>query len=155
MSVATTSTEIVFVRHTHFAQEVEEETFFHGREAGGTVVSTALKEMERIIVARYPTNNWNIYVAQASDGENLSRDSEKCAKWLKEKIMPLCQYFAYVEIVDEMAADQSDDATAGGELWLSYGDVAQEWQNFHMRRVAGARDIYPVFRELFAKRVHQ
>ena len=149
------STEIVFVRHTHFAQEVEEETFFHGREAGGTVVSTALKEMERIIVARYPTNNWNIYVAQASDGENLSRDSEKCAKWLKEKIMPLCQYFAYVEIVDEMAADQSDDATAGGELWLSYGDVAQEWQNFHMRRVAGARDIYPVFRELFAKRVHQ
>ncbi len=146
------STDLVFVRHTHFAQEVDEETFFHGRETGGTVVSTALKEMERIIAARYPTNNWNIYVAQASDGENLTRDSLECAIRLNEHILPLCQYFAYVEIVDEMAEDRSDYATPGAELWLSYRDVAMEWTNFQMRRVSSARDIYPVFRELFAKR---
>lgn len=149
------STDIVFVRHTHFAQEVDEETFFYGRETGGTVVSTALKEMERIVAERYPTNNWNIYVAQASDGENLSRDSAECAKRLHEHIMPLCQYFAYVEIVDAMTADRSDYASPGHELWQAYDEVAQEWSNFQIRRVSGVRDIYPVFRELFAKRGYE
>lgn len=149
------STDIVFVRHTHFAQEVDEETFFYGRETGGTVVSTALKEMERIIAERYPTNNWNIYVAQASDGENLSRDSAECARHLHEHIMPLCQYFAYVEIVDSMMADRSDYAGPGHELWQAYDEVAQEWSNFQIRRVSGVRDIYPVFRELFAKRGYE
>ena len=149
------ATDIVFVRHTHFAQEVDEETFFYGRETGGTVVSTALKEMERIIEARYPTNKWNIYVAQASDGENLSRDSAECRKHLNQHIMPLCQYYAYVEIVEDMAEDQADFAIAGRELWAAYSEVAKKWPNFQMRRVSAPKDIYPVFRELFAKRAYQ
>ncbi|MDH3476323.1 MAG: YeaH/YhbH family protein, partial [Rhodospirillales bacterium] len=70
--------DIVFIRHTHEAQEVDEETFFHSRETGGTVVSTALDEMLKIVRARYPSKEWNIYAAQASDGENYSGDSERC-----------------------------------------------------------------------------
>ena len=48
------SVEIVFVRHTYTASEVDEETFFHGRETGGTIVSSALEEMSKIIQQRYP-----------------------------------------------------------------------------------------------------
>lgn len=143
------ATEIVFIRHTHFAQEVDEETFFYGRETGGTMVSTALVEMEKIIAERFPTNDWNIYVAQASDGDNYSGDSQKCAERLNENIMRLCQYFAYVEIVEEMSLH---DMLREGELWQAYRSVGEKWSNFQMRRVSNPADIYPVFRDLFAKR---
>ena len=65
-------TDIVFIRHTHEAQEVDEETFFYSTQSGGTVVSTALEEMRRIIEERYPSREWNIYAAQASDGDNFA-----------------------------------------------------------------------------------
>lgn len=145
-------TEIVFIRHTHYAQEVDEETFFYGRETGGTVVSTALEEMERVVKDRYPTDEWNIYAAQASDGENLSRDSLKCEQILEERIMPITQYYAYVEIVEESELEILKAEDAGGELWRAYRDVKDRWSNFDMQRIADASHIYPVFRELFAKK---
>ena len=64
--------DIVFIRHTHEAREVDEETFFYSPETGGTVVSTALEEMARIVDDRYPPDDWNIYAAQASDGDNTA-----------------------------------------------------------------------------------
>ncbi len=62
--------DIVFIRHTDEAAEVDEQEFFYGRETGGTVVSSALKEMMAIREARYPVADWNVYCAQASDGDN-------------------------------------------------------------------------------------
>ena len=97
--------DIVFIRHTHEAQEVDEETFFYSTQSGGTVVSTALEEMRRIIEERYPSREWNIYAAQASDGDNIASDSEHCISLLNERLMRLCQYFAYVEIIDERESD--------------------------------------------------
>ena len=144
--------DVVFVRHTHNAKEVDEETFFHSRESGGTVVSTALVEMKQIIDARYPADEWNIYAAQASDGENFSGDSEKCVALLNEEIMKMCQYFAYVEIVDEAEAGLFHSDENGVELWRSYRRVGKEWPQFAMKRIARPGDIYPVFRELFAKK---
>lgn len=144
--------DLVFVRHTHNAKEVDEETFFYSRESGGTVVSTALVEMKRIIETRYPADEWNIYAAQASDGENFSGDSEKCVALLNNEIMKLCQYFAYVEIVDEAEAGLFKSDENGVELWRAYRRVAANWPQFAMKRIAAPGDIYPVFRELFAKR---
>src|SRR5690606_8259525 len=63
-------TEVVFIRHHTIAKEVDEDEFFHSRETGGTVVSSALKLMQSIIEARYSPSEWNIYGAQASDGDN-------------------------------------------------------------------------------------
>src|SRR4029078_5985696 len=81
--------DIVFIRHTHQAHEVDEETFFGSTQSGGTVVSTALEEMQRIILDRYPSRDWNIYAAQASDGDNLSGDSDHCVSLLNNDIMKL------------------------------------------------------------------
>ncbi len=143
--------DLVFIRHTHNAQEVDEETFFHSTETGGTVVSTALAQMKRIIEQRYPPMEWNIYAAQASDGENFSSDSDNCTHLLDEELMKLCQYFAYIEIVDEREEPLLDEAS-GLELWMSYLPVAERWSNFAMKRIVRAEDIYPVFRDLFAKK---
>jgi hypothetical protein len=93
--------ELVFIRHHTQAQEVDEENFFHARETGGTVVSSALVLMEEIIRARYNPSEWNIYGAQASDGDNWHHDSGRCRELLADKILPLCRYFAYVQVAEE------------------------------------------------------
>lgn len=142
--------ELVFIRHTHHASEVDEETFFHSRESGGTVVSTALTEMKRIIGERYAPSEWNIYAAQASDGENYPGDSAKCVDILNNGLMKFSQYFAYVEIIGEDEAQILTDNDNGTELWRAYRDVAAIWPNFALKRVAARSDIYPVFRELFS-----
>ncbi len=143
--------DIVFIRHTHEAQEVDEETFFYSRETGGTVVSSALDKMLEVVLERYPTRDWNIYAAQASDGDNFPNDSERCVALLGNEIMPLCQYYAYVEILDEREMDIFQDEDSGTRLWQAYRKVTHDWKNFQMKRIGRPSDIYPVFRELFAK----
>ncbi len=147
--------DVVFIRHTHKSAEVDEEEFFYSTESGGTVVSTALTEMDRVLKDRYPVSEWNIYAAQASDGENYSGDSANCTKLLNETLMPMCQYFAYIEIIDEREADILHDETNGAELWRAYREVSDIWSNFAMKRISNPQEIYPVFRELFAKRHEQ
>jgi uncharacterized sporulation protein YeaH/YhbH (DUF444 family) len=143
--------EMVFIRHTHEAQEVDEETFFYSTQSGGTVVSTAIEEMRRIIDERYSGGEWNIYAAQASDGDNFVDDSDRCIALLDEEIMPLCQYFAYVEIIDERESHIFGDTDNGTSLWLAYNIIDEKWPNFQIARIARAGDIYPVFRQLFTK----
>jgi len=132
--------ELVFIRHHTQATEVTEDEFFHTTETGGTVVSSALKLMYEIVRARYPSNEWNIYGAQASDGDNWHQDSGQCRKLLDEQLLPLVRYYAYVQVAD---AEQN--------LWEEYAQLAEGHKNFAMRKVADAQDIYPVFRDLFKK----
>jgi uncharacterized sporulation protein YeaH/YhbH (DUF444 family) len=132
--------DIVFIRHHTQAQEVDENTFFHATESGGTVVSSALVLMHQIIQARYPHGDWNIYGAQASDGDNFSDDSARCTELLTEKLLPLCRYFAYVQVADE---EQN--------LWREYLTLQAMHSNFAMRKATEASQIYPVFRDLFKK----
>jgi len=137
--------QVVFIRHTNVAQEVDEETFFSGRETGGTVVSTALLEMQRVIEERYPVSDWNIYAAQASDGHNFSDDMARSLDMLDTEILELCQYFAYIEV-----GDDGDFPRPPSELWEGYENLVGEHANFAMRRVTEPGEIYPVFRNLFA-----
>lgn len=141
--------EIVFIRHTHDAQEVDEETFFYSPQSGGTIVSTALEEMIKIMSARYSPNEWNIYAAQASDGYTQSGDAEYCVKLLEQQIMPYSQYYAYIEILDEREMEVFASEETGAELWRAYTRVRDGWPNFAMKRISQPAHIYPVFRELF------
>jgi uncharacterized sporulation protein YeaH/YhbH (DUF444 family) len=143
--------DIVFIRHTHDAQEVDEETFFYSRQSGGTIVSTALEKMLEIQQERYATADWNIYAAQASDGYTQSGDAKRCVELLNEQIMPICQYYAYIEILDEREMEVFSSEEAGAELWRAYRGVAEEWKNFATKRIAKPSDIFPVFHELFRK----
>ncbi len=136
-------TEVVFIRHHTSAKEVDEEEFFYSRETGGTIVSSALHLMDEILQERYPPSQWNIYGAQASDGDNWNDDSSVCYKLLTESLLHKVQYFSYVEIT-------SREHQA---LWASYEDVLRDFPNtFAMKQLVDATDIYPVFRELFQKK---
>ena len=132
--------DLVFIRHHTQAQEVDEENFFHARETGGTVVSSALVLMDEIIKARFSPLEWNIYGAQASDGDNWHHDSGRCRELLTEQLLPACRYFAYVQVADE---EQN--------LWEEYTRLQDSHPHFAMRKVTEASQIYPVFRELFKK----
>jgi len=143
--------EIVFIRHTHDAQEVDEQEFFYSRQSGGTIVSTALEKMLEIQRERYATADWNIYAAQASDGYTQSGDARRCVEMLNGEIMPLCQYYAYIEILDEREMEVFASEDSGAELWRAYRTVAEAWPNFATKRISKPADIFPVFRELFRK----
>jgi uncharacterized sporulation protein YeaH/YhbH (DUF444 family) len=132
--------DIVFIRHHTQAQEVTEEEFFHATESGGTVVSSALELMLKIQTQRYSPAEWNIYGAQASDGDNYSNDSGRCRELLADKLIPLCRYFAYVQVAQE---EQN--------LWDEYTQLEETSKNFAMRKVTEPAQIYPVFRDLFKK----
>jgi uncharacterized sporulation protein YeaH/YhbH (DUF444 family) len=132
--------DIVFIRHHTQAQEVDEQNFFHATETGGTVVSSALVLMEDIIRARYSPSEWNIYGAQASDGDNWHHDSGRCRELLAQKILPLCRYYAYVQVAEE---EQN--------LWEEYTQLLATHPHFAMRKATEASQIYPVFRDLFKK----
>ncbi len=137
--------DIVFIRHTTKAQEVDEETFFRATETGGTVISSALDEMLRVVRDRYPVDDWNIYAAQASDGHNFDDDMGRCMDMLENEILPICQYYAYIEVY-------SDEHLSPflSVVWSGYETIDDNHENFAMKRVSGPGDIYPVFRELFS-----
>lgn len=135
--------ELVFIRHHTSAKEVDEHEFFYSRETGGTVVSSALEMVHNVMKERFPISAWNIYVAQASDGDNWNADSPYCREILDERIMPLVQYYSYIEIMPRH--HQS--------LWEMYDKVKSKHVNFAMESIHSAADIYPVFRELFKRKV--
>jgi uncharacterized protein len=144
--------DVVFIRHTHVAAEVDEDTFFHSPETGGTVVSTALDEMRRVVKERYDPDAWNIYAAQASDGDNTASDNERTARMLTDDILPVCQYYAYLEVGRDAEHFPPGFMRRDSDLWQTYTTVARSGAPLAMRKVTHRRDIYPVFRELFQKK---
>ena len=140
--------EIVFIRHTDRAEEVDEETFFRGPASGGTLVSSALETMRDIIKTRYRASDWNIYAAQASDGDNPQSDGETTASLLSHSILPACQYFAYLEVGEELEPFDMPSST----LWTLYEYLQNRGAPLSMRKVYSRNEIFPIFRDLFQRR---
>lgn len=133
--------EVVYIRHHTQAKEVDEHEFFYSQETGGTIVSSALKLMADVVKERYDPTEWNIYAAQASDGDNWADDSPQCSQLLAEQLLPWVRYYAYIEITQR--PHQS--------LWVEYEKLLSSFDNFAIQPIRQVSDIYPVFRELFKK----
>ncbi|MFS4689204.1 DUF444 family protein, partial [Klebsiella quasipneumoniae subsp. similipneumoniae] len=133
--------DVVYIRHHTQAKEVDEHEFFYSQETGGTIVSSALKLMDEVVQARYDPAQWNIYAAQASDGDNWADDSPLCHELLAKKILPVVRYYSYIEITRR----------AHQTLWREYEHLQATFDNFAMQHIRDQEDIYPVFRELFHK----
>ena len=141
--------KLVFIRHTDEAEEVSEEDFFYGKKSGGTEIMPAMELMHQIIETRFPGSAWNVYVAQASDGDATSRDARASAEFLSSKIMPHVRYYAYVET---MPTPMFGMARAS-DLWENFEQLEDKHEShFAMRKLFNRRDIYPVFRGLFEKK---
>lgn len=144
--------EIVFIRHTDRAEEVDEDTFFHGPASGGTLVSSALVAMNDIVRTRFRPADWNIYAAQASDGDNMTSDSALTGHLLTDKILPVCQFFAYLEVGE--AANYTFDMP-DSSLWTLYERLRNDGAPLSMRKVSERGEIFPVFQDLFKRRTSQ
>jgi uncharacterized sporulation protein YeaH/YhbH (DUF444 family) len=144
--------EIVFIRHTDRAEEVDEQTFFYGPASGGTLVSSALQAMNDIVRTRFRPSDWNIYAAQASDGDNSISDSEAVSRLLTGAILPVCQFFAYLEVGE---AGGYSFEMPDSSLWSLYERLRSNGAELSMRKVRDRSEIFPVFHDLFQRRANQ
>jgi uncharacterized protein len=136
--------DLVFIRHTDDAEEVDEDTFFHDTRSGGTVVYSALELADKIRTERY-ARGWNVYAAQASDGDAFGADPARSSRFLRERLLPATRYYTYLELASQ---DTTEHASS---LWAEYEQLAGATGNFAMRRATQRDQIYPVFRDLFRK----
>ena len=134
--------DIVFIRHHTQAKEVDEEEFFNSRESGGTIVAPALELMRDIIKDRY-SKNWNIYAAQASDGDVWNKsDADDCYKILDSDVLNMIQYMIYIEVC------RDND----GDLWSNYKALSDKRKNFEVGKIGEVSEIWTVFQDFFKKK---
>jgi uncharacterized sporulation protein YeaH/YhbH (DUF444 family) len=138
--------DVVFIRHTHIAAEVDEDTFFHSPETGGTIVSAAYDEMRQVITERYDVNEWNIYMAQASDGDNSDSDNTGCNMKFGA-MLPWIQYATYIEIGRDHSSDYQLRAS---NLWSMMEGLQQQYNNLAIRRITYESQVIETFRSLFS-----
>lgn len=131
--------EIVFIRHSHVAEEVDEQRFFYDAASGGTVVSSGLELIANIIKERYDRKRYNIYIAQASDGDNWGDDDVKVIEMMDNQLLPMSQFYFYVEI---------SKTGTDGDLWHAFKKITST--NFDAVKATSAAEVYQVFRKLFS-----
>jgi hypothetical protein len=99
--------DIRYIIHDAAAREVDENTFYHTRESGGTLISSAYKLCLDLISKEYPIDEWNIYVFHFSDGDNWSAEDTKiCVDLLKADLVPKCNLFCYGQVESRYGSGQ-------------------------------------------------
>ncbi|MBK8013176.1 MAG: DUF444 family protein [Deltaproteobacteria bacterium] len=99
--------EARYIIHDAMAKEVDRETFFHTRESGGTMISSAYKLCWKIIESDYPPSQWNIYPFHFSDGDNWSADDTgQCIAILRDKVLPASNMFCYGQVESPYGSGQ-------------------------------------------------
>ena len=88
-----------YIIHDAAARLVDEHTFYHTRESGGTRISAAYKVCAELIADEFPVADWNIYCFQFSDGDNWGEDSSLSLRLLREQLLPVCNLFCYGQVV--------------------------------------------------------
>jgi uncharacterized sporulation protein YeaH/YhbH (DUF444 family) len=134
--------ELVFIRHTDQADEVDETTFFNGTQAGSTKVLSALAKMHDIIAERFPPGHYNIFGAQASDGDSFGTDALHSSNFLSSQLLPAARYFVYAEVGEGTSPGSST-------LWKAYGGIQSD--HFNMATVSERNAVYPALAKLFQK----
>lgn len=90
--------EIRYIIHDAAAKEVDEETFYHTRESGGTRISSAYKVAAELLQREFPASEWNIYCFQFSDGDNWGEDNQRSLELLQETLLPQVNLFCYGQV---------------------------------------------------------
>jgi sporulation protein YhbH len=90
--------ETRYIIHDAVAKEVDENTFYHTRESGGTRISSAYKACAELIEEHFPESEWNLYCFQFSDGDNWGEDNDEAFKVLSERLLPIVNLFCYGQV---------------------------------------------------------
>jgi uncharacterized sporulation protein YeaH/YhbH (DUF444 family) len=123
-----------FIVHDAEAHEVDEHTFFHTRESGGTRISSAYQLVARMIEEEFPPSEWNVYVFHFSDGDNWGGgDTQTCVGLLRDKILPATNLFGYGQVASPYGSGAFINDLAGQ---FSGAD------NVVLAEIAGRDEIY-------------
>ena len=99
--------EVRYIVHDATAREVDQHTFFHLKESGGTKISSALELAEALILQFYPPEDWNIYPFHFSDGDNWSGgDTAHCIRLLEDRLLPSVNQFSYGQVKSAYGSGQ-------------------------------------------------
>lgn len=137
--------DVVFIRHAEWAEECDENTFFYGRESGGTVISTGYARIIDIAKERYNPEQWNIYIAQATDGDNFDYDNDTMVNILGSYLLPIVQYFSFIEIGSSRQRGMRSNVF---ELLKKMSEVHR---NLSVKAIEGYDQIFDIFRQIFAR----
>jgi uncharacterized sporulation protein YeaH/YhbH (DUF444 family) len=118
--------ENVYIIHDAQAQEVDEHTFYHTRESGGTKISSAYSLAHKILEARYPMSEWNSYLFHFSDGDNWGDDVPTCVELLKNKLLPVANLFGYGQV---------ESPYGSGEFFDYISELSNKFDNLICNRV--------------------
>ena len=95
--------DIKFIQHTTTANIVDEDTFFHKGESGGTYCWTAIDKALYLIDTEYPIDEWNTYCVYISDGEDW--EPPKTIPYIERLLKKKVNMFSYIEIDTEADED--------------------------------------------------
>ena len=107
-----------YIIHDAVAKEVDEHTFYHTRESGGTRISSAYKVCAELIEKSFPPEQWNVYCFQFSDGDNWGEDNDISLSLLRKSLVPRCNLFCYGQVESPYGSGEyirSLDAAFGAE----------------------------------------
>jgi uncharacterized protein len=133
--------ENVYIIHDAAAKEVDEETFYHTRESGGTKISTAYDLAAKIIASRFPVSEWNVYAFHFSDGDNWGDDNPKCLGILKDRLLPNLNLFGYGQV---------ESPYGSGEFYEHISELIDEHDNIVATKVPDRDAILQSIKEFLS-----
>jgi uncharacterized sporulation protein YeaH/YhbH (DUF444 family) len=147
------NTDLVFIAHTDSPEEMTEEEFFTTRKSGGTIVSTALALANSILGGRYDSDQTNIYLSYASDGDNWEVDNSKVLDELESKgLLAKLRHAVYAQVGQSFASSYTY-ATSSSTLWNVMSSVAKGNPKLHAIKIDDQEAVFPKFKEIYTKKV--
>jgi sporulation protein YhbH len=135
--------DIRYIVHDAAAKEVDQETFYHIREGGGTKISSAYKLCNKLIDERYPPEEWNVYPFHFSDGDNWGGgDTRECVELLRSQLLPKVNQFCYGQVRSLYGSGRFAhdlEEYLGGE------------ENLVISEIADRDDIYDAIKDFLGK----
>lgn len=131
-----------YIVHDAAAHEVDEDTFYRVREAGGTRISSAYEKAAKVIERDFPPADWNIYVFQFSDGDNWGEDNQQCLSFLAENILPMCNLFCYGQV---------ESPYGSGEFIRELQTLVEHHDNMALSEIASKDAIYDSIRTFLGR----
>jgi len=99
--------QVRYIIHDAIAREVDQHTFFHTAESGGTIISSAYKLCNQIINDNYDPEEWNIYLFHFSDGDNWGElDTNECFDILESSLLLKSNLFCYGQVESPYGSGQ-------------------------------------------------
>lgn len=132
-----------YIIHDAAAREVDEHTFYHTRESGGTRISSAYKACLELIQAKFDPAQWNIYVFQFSDGDNWGEDNRTALNLLREELLPRCNLCCYGQV---------ESPYGSGEFYRVLEDAfGREHETLVLSEIENKEAIYESIRKFLGK----